>query len=182
MSDKRCGILRDHDPHSWGGLNWCPGGTPTPVPSEVAETTAGEREDYGPTEYIEEEHDCDGSDEHPLPCWPACTTRTPAEPDAREAEALAKVIGAEVWRIHGPESTDEDSAAMDGEDIARAVLASPALAALLDRVRREEGEKVLREAADALGHRWQSDPIPSASIVYAALRDRAASVGRGEGP
>lgn len=68
------------------------------------------------------------------------------------------------------------------------------LSALLDRVRRDEGEKVLREAADdfnlgALSFKeggWGSNPADQQAISIMAttlkwLRDRAASVGRREG-
>lgn len=110
--------------------------TPTHVLSEVAETTAGER----------------------------------------EVEAWADVLLAS-WAaqgsLHPPLDTDRDDARQD----ARAILASPALAALLDRVRREEGAKVLREAAVAFA--WAGgDEDYRAFRDW--LRDRAASVGRGD--
>lgn len=129
--------------------------SPTPVPSEVAETTAGEREVL--------------------------------------VEELSR------YRKHGVGLSP-----VGADTAARAVLASDWLAALLDRVRREEGAKVLREAADDVqavfdmqcpprashfadddfgrgalcAHRWW-DTVLGASLRR--LRARAASVGRGEG-
>lgn len=105
--------------------------TPTPVPSEVAETTAGER----------------------------------------EVEALA-----EVFRHVGSPTR---------ETLAHAVLASDWLAAHDDRVRREEGAKVLREAAEAArcggckgqgAHRRHCPRHPSYH-PWIPLADRAESIG-----
>lgn len=36
MSDKRCGVLNAHGPHSWGDLNWCPGSL-EPVPMTLTD-------------------------------------------------------------------------------------------------------------------------------------------------
>lgn len=120
----------------------------TPVPSEVAETTAGER----------------------------------------EVEALAKAIaGASDDEWLGTSAWDRSCAMGD----ARAVLASGWLAALLDRVRREEGAKVLREAADAIVLPGSESTGFYSGEVDAGYREaerhaedwliaRAASVGRGD--
>ncbi len=114
--------------------------TPTPVPSEVAETTAGERE-------VE-------NDLHP------------AEPDAGTVEALIVLI---------EEHTD-----VAGWEAAHAILASDWLAARDDRVRREEGERVLASAAFDIAH-TKGGEILGRYDAMRWLRARAASVGRGEG-
>jgi hypothetical protein len=66
-----------------------------------------------------------------------------------ERDELAEVIGAEVWRIHGPDSTDEESAGMDGEDIADAILASDWLARHDAQVRAEVLREVMRPFLDS---------------------------------
>lgn len=142
-------------------------GTPTPVPSEVAETTAGERE-VEALAYLFGEHASIGSDE--------------------------RKIGDEwVWGFDcecGEFTPDTEV----NEHLARAVLASPALAALLDRVRREEGERIA-QAIEAKylgpdsGRGYDGSEAPDAhcrnaydeGLYDAAAIVRAASVGRGEG-
>lgn len=108
----------------------------TPEPSEVAETTAGER----------------------------------------EVEALAKVLieeGAGVgssihgWRCEYPDRYGPCDCV---DETARAILDSPALAALLDRERREAKVEALRIEADLIG---RGTCCPECDGVADMLRDRA---------
>lgn len=117
---------------------------PTAVPSEVAETTAGERE-------VEALFDCSCghsiAEHNGLGCYarlsytPLVTCECPLTDDRTHGELLA-----------------------------------PRLAALLDRVRREEGERIA-QAIEALP--WARD-FEDVGQKCADLA-RAASVGRGEG-
>lgn len=90
---------------------------------------------------------------------------TPAEPDAGDAiEGLSVAARLELAAVFAGRSTMPHGLI---EAVERVV------AATADRARREGAVEALREAATAFGHMWQADPIPSASVVYAALRARA---------
>lgn len=145
--------------------------TPTPVPSEVAETTAGEREECLSNTV------CRGTCDRHSPIPPEY--RAPAEPDAGEVEALAKVIE----RAERP--LDESASVATYGELAQAVLASDWLAAHDDRVRREEGERIA-QAIEADRERWYATEHPQTAVgghayTLASRIARAASVGRGEG-
>lgn len=121
--------LADLPPGSFAMTRPLAEATPTPVPSEVAETTAGER----------------------------------------EVEALLAVILA----------ASPGTPTLTCRRIAEAIHASP----LIDRVRREEGAKVLRRLADQWDLTWNRGHDKSVHPYSDDLRTaaRAASVGRGEG-
>lgn len=121
---------------------------PTPVPSEVAETTAGERQVSADDRYRVE-----------------AILRKAARDHLGIAEGF-------VW----------DSGI--SSDQADALLTSDWLAAHDDRVRREEGAKVLREAADDARAALINEIGSGHTTTYSVrrwLNDRAASVARGEG-
>lgn len=171
MSGERCCPGAGSMAHVRGCANH-PEHTPTPVPSEVAETTAGERE----VEALLAEHEY----------------------------LLNYRSGAICSCGHVPEIIPKSLQTQ--QDYHRAHIAT-ILAALLDRVRREEGAKVLREAAERhvaelvccdVFERLHEKPsadwtdaerteMRRHAICYwgAACAegdlDRAASVGRGEG-
>ena len=152
------------------------------VPSEVAETTAGE---HHPACY-----QSTGVPDH-LPAG-LCDCKVLRMLDAaettageREVEALADVLLAS-WAaqgsLHPPFDTDRDDARQD----ARAHVATH-LAALLDRVRREEGERIAQAIEELPAHYVQSTRRGGTGWVQAVQTHeavtiaRAASVGRGEG-
>lgn len=175
----------------------CPRCTPTPVPSEVAETTAGEREAWtrGYNAGHGELKAAVEAELHGPGLSPKVDARirsaladgdtvqpreVPAEPDAGEVEALAKVLADhdgcmarcayESDRgMHYPCGGFVALPVRSLADANRAHIAA-ALAALLDRVRREE-----RRAALVMPGRHATETANAARIA------RAASVGRGEG-
>ena len=124
---------------------------PTPVPSEVAETTAGERE-------VE-----------------ALIT---AAADALMASRLT-------WSTHADQCVEWQ------REFWTAVASIILTPALLDQVRREEGERIAQAIATSVSpgfgmHRDGTEDSPAMAYVEglgdATAIARAASVGRGEGP
>ena len=104
---------------------------------------------------------------HPKPATAALASVHPADlrpvPAAGEAatedviERARKVIADKVWEIHGPDSTDMDSAEMDAEDIV-AALAAANLLASPDAIRQAKAEaddlaEALRRTVDYVGLR-----------------------------
>lgn len=97
---------------------------------------------------------CSVHDEPAAECWSAeCLYPTPVPHDLPPAETTAgerevKALAADVWNdFEG--SPFIDITCRDAESIARSVLASRSIAALLDRVRREEGARIA-QAIEAL--------------------------------
>lgn len=123
----------------------------TPAPSEVAETTAGEREVPRPV-----------LDVAPCGCRHPKIAGCDHEPDAGEVDTALIVTSLVVGHVSGAEAI----AALDRQ-----------IAAHDDRVRREEGERIAQaiEAEAAEGLRLHPQLRRAARIA------RAASVGRGEG-
>lgn len=118
--------------------------TPTPVPSEVAETTAGER----------------------------------------EVEALAKLIETreelrEVYRVWSERRQNLSDLTRRLDENARQI-ADALTPAVLDRVRREEGERIAQAIEAGVLPSHPSDHYKD-GFRRAAQIARAASVGRGEG-
>lgn len=123
--------------------------TPTPVPSEVAETTAGERECYRevvPRAYIDRILAQFPMDEHGIGHIADCGY------DANDERCECYTLPGRLTIV---------------------------LAALLDRVRREEGERI----AQAIEAHAEANLGPESRRHYnaAARIARAASVGRGVG-
>ena len=70
---------------------------------------------------------------------PAADLLPVPQPDEDTIERAHKVVAAKVWEIHGPDSTDRDSAEMDAEDII-AALAAANLLADHDAIRQAKAE------------------------------------------
>ena len=70
---------------------------------------------------------------------PAADLLPVPQPDEDTIERAHKVVAAKVWEIHGPDSTDMDSAEMDAEDIV-AALAAANLLADHDAIRQAKAE------------------------------------------
>jgi hypothetical protein len=116
-----------------------------------------------------------------------CPSSTPAEPDAGEVDALAKVINPSAF-------TADFRSSQDGaRSMARAVLASDWLAAHVSDAETKARADALREAADEVLARVPAPEVESGKtkqwvtgerfarhVAAHVLRDRAASIARGD--
>lgn len=129
--------------------------TPTPEPSEVAETTAGERECRYPC----------GCDQFPDEHCTCMDGHTPAEPDADEREALADLI----WN-----NTDEPmwSAMVLAEQFMRSPWLAAHVSAAENKARADERERIAEAIED---HADQSAPRHTRRALTFA-----ASIARGD--
>lgn len=109
----------------------------------------------------------------------------PATGEAELRERIAEAAADTIWRIHGPQSTDRESAEMDGEDIADAVMAVVAPQAALDaaveraELAEAESQRIAAERDAVLdGKHVPLSDLAAAWRVIAAERQRLDQVRR----
>lgn len=131
---------------------------------------ADETTDSGPIERIEEEHDCDGSDEHPLPCWPACT-QTAASTEASEGLSEAERDALRTAIIHAGYRGDNEVF-----DAVERIIADRESAAAT-RVRAEERERIAQAIESLPTYYVQGE---GGGWLHAVRTAEAARIARGD--